>query len=371
MSLPERVCAREGCTETFTPRNNTHIYHTTGCGLKVSNDARTHGPTTELRRAKERIAELEKIVAIHEKIEAHTSDPPPWAIPKLSGENHGILSVLASDWHLGEVIRPEQVDWINAYNNKIAERRVQRFFEKTVILAREYLKGVTYDGLFVAFAGDIFSGFIHEELAKTNEEPIFESFLRWQDPIIAGLKLWAKEFKSVHVAWVAGNHGRLSMKPVAKNCAQENFDWLLGMQLAKALKDDKRFTWTIPAGVDARVKILETRYLVYHGDGFKGGSGIAGALSPLMLGSHRRTRRAMAAHRPYDVMLAGHFHQYMFLPSKGFLVNGSLCGFGEYAYSKGFEPEPPQQALWVTTAEHGITFAAPILVASDRRSEGW
>lgn len=32
--------------------------------------------------------------------------------------------------------------------------------------------------------------------------------------------------------------------------------------------------------------------------------------------------------------------------------------------------EPPQQALWLTTPEHGVGFQAPVLVA-DRKKEGW
>ena len=78
----------------------------------------------------------------------------------------------------------------------------------------------------------------------------------------------------------------------------------------------------------------------------------------------------MAEHRPFDVMAVGHWHQYIVAPSKGLIVNGSLKGYDEFARQFKFEPEPAQQAFWLWTPEHGISFSAPIL-AVDRASEGW
>jgi hypothetical protein len=42
----------------------------------------------------------------------------------------------------------------------------------------------------------------------------------------------------------------------------------------------------------------------------------------------------------------------------------------EYSFQGNFDPEPPQQPLWIATPERGITFSAPIQV-QDRRAEGW
>jgi hypothetical protein len=67
-------------------------------------------------------------------------------------------------------------------------------------------------------------------------------------------------------------------------------------------------------------------------------------------------------------MILGHWHQLVFGPK--FIVNGSLKGLDEYAFIGNFGFEPPQQACWLMTPEHGRTFVAPIL-PQDRTKEGW
>jgi len=116
------------------------------------------------------------------------------------------------------------------------------------------------------------------------------------------------------------------------------------------------------------LQVHDTRFLLTHGDQFRGGSGIAGIMSPLKLGQHRKGQREQALGRGFDWMVMGHFHQY--ICGQGLLVNGSLKGYDEYAYISNFGTEVPTQAFWITTPEHGMTFTAPIFPA-DRKAEGW
>jgi hypothetical protein len=315
---------------------------------------------------------LDEQVHLIEMLDATAIRRPTWIAPpkKTEKEHHATLCLLITDTHFDEVVDPAEVDGINAYNREIAELRLRRCFERAILLGRHYLGGVKYDGVFLALGGDIFSGNIHEELARTNSDTLFGSLLHWIGPMAQGIKLLANEFGRVHVAGVPGNHGRMTRKPIAKKRAADNLDWLLYRLLSRELALDARITWEISQAADAHVSVYSTRYLLTHGDQFRGGSGISGALAPLMLGTHRKTRRQAAAGRPYDIMLIGHWHQNIFLPSRGLLVGGCLKGYDEYAYVSNFEPEPPQQSLWITTPERGITFSAPVFV-QDRRSEGW
>jgi len=66
----------------------------------------------------------------------------------------------------------------------------------------------------------------------------------------------------------------------------------------------------------------------------------------------------------------GHFHQFVPAYSKGYIMNGSLKGYDEYASNGQFAPEPAQQALAVVTPEHGISVVAPIFV-TNRSEEDW
>ena len=153
-----------------------------------------------------------------------------------------------------------------------------------------------------------------------------------------------------------------------KNRVEDNFDWLFYRVLARELRDDVRFTWQLPVTADVSVQQYDHRYLLTHGDQFRGGSGISGIQTPLALGGSRKSKRQQAVGDPFDTMILGHFHQYMTIP--GIIVNGSLKGYDEYASISNFGFEVPQQAFWITTPERGPSFHAPIQ-PMNKKAEGW
>lgn len=317
------------------------------------------------------LADLKKRLGLYERLDAERLRPPTWLTPKRAATDHvAIPSLLLTDIHWDEVIRPEEMEGLNCYNRQIAEQRVRRAFEGAIQVSRDYLTNVHYDGFQLFLGGDLLSGVIQEELRETNQEAVMDSVLSILDPLAAGINLLAEIFERVHVAAVVGNHGRNTKKPRAKRRAKDNFDWLIYKLLEREFGGHKNVTMQVGESADTYVPIYQTKYLLTHGDQFQGGSGISGALAPLLLGTHRKTRRAAASGRPYDIMVMGHFHQMIFFPSKGLIVGGSVVGYSEYSYLGNLEPEPPQQAFWLTTPEHGITFNAPIFVR-DRVVEGW
>ena len=62
----------------------------------------------------------------------------------------------------------------------------------------------------------------------------------------------------------------------------------------------------------------------------------------------------------YDTLVLGHWHRY--ISTRQIIVNGSLCGYNEYAFLGNFPYEPPIQALWITHPDRGITFQMPVYV---------
>lgn len=289
-----------------------------------------------------------------------------------AGRGRAVVTSILSDLHLDEVVRPDEMGGVNKYDRRIAEQRLGRWVEKVTTLPFEYMGGVDYDGAALFLAGDLLSGDIHEELRKTNAGTIAEGIAYWIDPLSAAVKALADTYGKVTVDVVAGNHGRnpLNRRSPAKGRARDNFDTLIGWLIARDFADDKRVEVHVELSTDAHRTIYDTRYLVNHGDSAKGGSGIAGALSPLMLFNARKGKVTSATDRSYDLMVLGHWHQLMLLPGKGLIVNGSLKGYDEYAATMSFDYEPPQQGLWLTTPEHGVTLTMPIKV-QDRKAEGW
>lgn len=294
----------------------------------------------------------------------------PVKVPKWTARNHrkgkdvATPVAFASDWHLDEVVNRAQMGGMNEYNRKIAEVRCGNFFDNTVRLAKEFINGMQYNGIYLLLGGDIFSGNIHEELKVTNETTIIESILYWTGPIVAGIRHLADEFGSVHIPCVVGNHGRMSVKPVAKNRVQDNFDYLFYNMLAMNLQDDERITWDISPAADCLFNISECQFLFTHGDQFRGGSGIAGAVHPWLLGNARKLKTYNGMGKSYTNLVMGHWHQ-LTLGIQGMMVNGSLKGFDEYALTSNFPFEPPQQALWLVQPKVGITGRWPIHVLGD------
>ena len=296
--------------------------------------------------------------------------PPNWAVTPRSGKSHQAVPVAhLSDAHFDEEVNPAEINWVNAYNRPIAEMRLRRFGEKVIVLCDEYLKGVQYPGIVVPVSGDMFSGNIHDELRETNFDQLCGSFRYWIDPMYAMVKMLADRFGKVFVPWVVGNHPRGTKKPRMKGRVRDNFDWLLGAMLQRdfARDGDKRVQFLISESADCNFSVYATRYHQTHGDSFRGGSGIAAELSPMMIGDARRRERQQATKTPYDIMIMGHWHRRICLPS--IKCNGSLKGYDEYASINSFKFQPPMQSLWLDTPERGITFEAPIHVASD--DEGW
>lgn len=317
--------------------------------------------------------ELKRLVDFHEKLdEAGQASSPLWTLEpgtKKPGRYAAIVAAQLTDTHFDEVVKPEEVDFINAYDRRIAGLRLKKWVEKVITITRDYVKGVEISGIWVPATGDILSGDIHEELKQSNEDHLYSSAIYWIDQLHAALTVLVNEFGTLHVSVVVGNHGRSTRKPVFKGRARSNIEWLMWRAIAARFAGDKRVTIDVSDAMDLTVKIYDTTYLLTHGDQFRGGSGISAEMAPLLLGVHRKTVRQAATDRPMDYMVLGHFHQYM-PPFRGMIMGGSIKGYDEFAYGMNFRPEPARQALWITTPERGPTISTHVDV-QDRSEEGW
>lgn len=281
-----------------------------------------------------------------------------WLTYKGKGDTSKSVPVLfLSDLHFDEVVEPSQVEYVNEYNREIAKKRISSVFNNTLDLLTKKLKG-KYAGCVVALGGDLLSGNIHEELAETNEATILQSVLALTDLLHAGLAQMVEEFGKLYVPCVVGNHGRIHKKPRAKFKVQQNYEWIIYQLLAQRFASDSRVTFEIPESTDVTFKIFKTTFLLTHGDQFKGGSGISGIFTPLMLGASRKLKRQQAVQKPFDVMMVGHFHSY--IHTNSLIVNGTTKGLDEYAYQMNFGFERPQQALFLVHEQNGITIRTPV-----------
>jgi hypothetical protein len=284
--------------------------------------------------------------------------PPSWRIEPSPKGNEGTPTVLCSDWHWGETIDRKQINYVNAFDREIAERRVKLLVSKTIDLLLKKMSNPKYDYLCMPLLGDLLSGTIHEELRETNWDPITLCLFQLRDVLIWAIDEFANAFKKVYLPCVTGNHGRLDRKPRYKNAAYDNYEFVLYEMLRHHYQSERDIHFEIADGPELLYTLGKTRYLAIHGDSWRGGSGIAGALSPMMLGRARKKETALATNRPFDVIVHGHWHFYRTLGD--IICNGSLKGFDEYALKEGYPFQVPIQAVWITHPVHTLTAYWPI-----------
>lgn len=284
---------------------------------------------------------------------------PAWLLA--SGAAHGttgIPTLMLSDLHWGEVVDPDQIGGVNEYNLEIASARLRRVVETAIELLFEHMAAPSYPGIVLILGGDMVTGDIHEELTATNDKEIMPTVLDLWGALAWVIETLANKFGRVFVPAVTGNHGRNTHKIRAKGRAFTSFDWLLYQFLAKRFEADKRVSFFIPSGPDALYSVYGHKYLLTHGDQFRGGDGMIGALGPIIRGDHKKRSRNGQIGMEYDTLVIGHWHQL--IQMQRLIVNGSLVGYGEYAYAGNFGFEAPKQALWITHPTHGITFSMPV-----------
>lgn len=312
--------------------------------------------TAALRDSDQRAIEADRFRRLSAELHENPMPPPEWAVRVPSGEDSpGVPILFLSDWHIGETVDPAQMHGANAFNAEIAEARVKRLLDRTLYLAFQHVRTPKYPGIVVLLGGDFVSGWLHEELFRTD----------WCAPTTATnwcasrlhrmLLRLADAFGQVYVVAVPGNHGRLTKKPMAKGGATACFDHAIYESLADRLAEESRITFNIPAAGDCIVQVAGTRYLLMHGHelGVKGGDGIIGSLGPITRGAIKTSRAEKSIGRDFDVLLLGHFHQSIWQPRSGIIVNNSLKGWDEYARKSRFAFAPPSQLLFFSHQRFG------------------
>ena len=316
-----------------------------------------------IRRSEEtqnvEIERYKKMLGVIEQVNDAEPNIPKWVSPKKTKKSYvGQPTLLLSDLHFDEVVELDNIQGFNEYNRKIAVKRLGNVIDGTVQVAKNHISNIEFEGFVLLLGGDILTGDIHEELARTNEGPVADSVVFWVGQLASAIGHLADEFGRVFIPCVRGNHDRYGKKKQSKQQSQEAFTWIIYHWLQDHFANDDRVEFAISPSADYYFKAYNTKFLLTHGDQFRGGSGIAGIYSPIMRGAARKQQRNASLEMPFDTVLMGHFHQLIF--GSEILVNGSLKGYDEYAYDNNFAYEKARQAFWITTPEHGITFPTAI-----------
>ena len=298
------------------------------------------------------------------KLGKHKAKPPKWVTKSSPATGTpGVPTLFLSDFHYGEVVRPDAVNNLNNFDKKISQLRLKSTVETAIDLCHNHMVNPKYPGIVLALGGDMMSGSIHDELIESNDGTSIDHVLELFDQLIWTITTLADKFHKVFIPTCYGNHSRMYQQWRNKEAAHLSFDWMLYNMLEKHFNANKytRVQFLIPTGIDAYYKIYHTSYLLTHGDmlGVRGGTGIVGMLGPIARGVQKVRSEYANFGKSIDYVIMGHSHQYISI--KGAIVNGSLKGYDEYAMSNRFAFEIPKQALWFTHPQYGVTFQVPVV----------
>ncbi len=301
----------------------------------------------ELRRvAKALERELSEANARAEFFEAldQAPDPEPYQISKLRGQGRRAPAasyvMMASDWHMGERVRPETVGYRNEYNPDIACERAEQFWKSNLVMlnaarsAWDIRQGVLWLG------GDLMTGFIHGEYVEDNFLSPVEEALLVMETMVQGIdKLLAEsDLEHILIPTSNGNHGRTGEKIKIGTYAQNSFEWMLYHMIRRrycvppgtpdtgqVVSSDGRLTFQIAKGYNNIVDLYGFRINFEHGDAIKYSGGVGGLTVPVL---RRIGRKAMAMPLRWEgtekgvphLYAFGHYHSLQY--PRFFIVNG-------------------------------------------------
>ena len=255
---------------------------------------------------------------------------------------------LFSDAHIEETVLPESVLNKNEYNVKIAEKRIQSYFENL----SHCLNTDKVDDLIFASLGDTISGFIHEELAQCNGLTPMKAISKAQSLIVSGLQFLCDntELNSIKFIGIVGNHSRTTKKIQHANGYEMSLEYLMYENIKNQCEClDLPIEFAIPESEVALVETPDNRTLLFcHGFQIKatGTNTVCGIYPSLQ-------RLALKWGKTFnqDRIYLGHFHSCISIPSAA--VNGSIIGYNSYSLTNGFEYQKPCQYYEVIDTNFG------------------
>jgi transposase-like protein len=295
---------------------------------------------------------------------------PDWALPPKGKVQNAVGLLQLSDLHGGEVVRPEEINGYNSYDIATFRRRIRRCVAGAIELLPRWAADCRLQGVVVAVNGDLVSGDIHEELARTNELTSIEQVMVVAEEVGGAILKLRDAFGVVHAVFTPGNHGRTTHKTHAKRTAALNYDTLIGKMLKDRLAGEPGITIEVSPGRDAVYPILGWTVFQSHGDalGTGGGKGFAGPMLPIVRGARAVEHQAALARQHYDIILTAHYHTSG-NPGLGRLANGSMVGYSEFAHSIRASVEPPKQWLALVTERWGLRERVDLMLEDPLRPE--
>lgn len=262
---------------------------------------------------------------------------------------------LWSDVHSEERITRQSTNGLNEFNPDICRERMSNLPVNTLKLINNHRNVVNIDNIIIAKLGDFIHGYIHDEYLSTNYMTPIEATLFIQELLENALTYLLEngKFKRIIVVCKVGNHSRTTDKVYGQTELVNSYEYFLYKYLEKKYKGQIEFL--IEENYFSYLDVYDKTISFEHGHAFKYAGGIGGIYPALI----RHLTKGYAI-KKFDLACMGHWHSTIHLPNA--LINGSVCGYNDYARRKGFGFEPPKQQFLLINKDKGFTTNEPIFL---------
>lgn len=272
------------------------------------------------------------------------------------GGTEATVFMVASDWHVEEVVKLESVNMLNEYNPDIARSRAGRFFQSGLRLHDIIARDVNVTTIVMPLLGDFLTNDIHDEMAENNAMLPMDAVIFAQDLIASGIKFLLENTKcSIVLPCHSGNHARTTRKVHIASEHGHSLEYFMYKNLETLFGSEARVEFHVTAAYHSYLSVYDKTIRFHHGHGMLYHGGVGGLYIPVNKSIAQWNK---AKHADLDIF--GHFHQMK--DGGNFLSNGSLIGFNPFAIRIKADYEPPRQTFFVIDSKRGKTFTCPIVV---------
>ena len=293
--------------------------------------------------------------------------PVQYTIPSEGFRGTHAQTVVAplSDAHIGELVSLEQMGQLNSYDLDIFNRRLYGWATQLLNLVN-YRRNISpIDDLVMPMLGDMISGDIHEELARSNITNCMEQMILGANLISQAVMFLAPHFKTITIPCVVGNHGRMTRKPPMKDKYMD-WDYLLYQWVASFCKNQSNIKFDIQKSFINIFSVYDQTILLMHGDSISGAGSnmsIARAVTSLRgVVQYKKNLRAELGQAArldeiihFDSAMIGHFHRIdeIDIGTGELHICGCMKGPDEFALQRLHAASKPKQLVTYWHPKYG------------------
>ena len=288
---------------------------------------------------------------------------------KMAVTEHLVMHL--SDGHHDQIVTPEECGGLECHDFAVSTCRAETYVDTVLKWTQKTLApNFRFPVLTILAYGDHTSGEIHGHVNRSYFRNQFKNSLAIGQLHSLMYRDLAPYFENVNVVYVAGNHGRRSVKKDYHG-AHDNWDYLIAKTAELYCKDMKNVNFTIPDSYSINLDINGIGFCIFHGDDVRSNMGIP------WYGFERRQRRLTALNNvqsgpPVRYFCAGHFHRRSSISEmKGeMLINGAWIATDAFVFNALGTYTEPTQLLHGVNSKRGITWRLPVQLRTSQESKG-